>query len=125
MGRRRERHHHSTSDRIGFFPRNANDNHGRFGAGRHHSRHNCPQLAARRLQDFPDVAAGMMITRILVACVLAGVGSLPAFGECFDEAVAARERIWTAGPFRFDSTRWDRNGRTRTCGEIDPGSAQR
>jgi hypothetical protein len=67
----------------------------------------------------------MMITRILVACVLAGVGSLPAFGECFDEAVAARERIWTAGPFRFDSTRWDRNGRTRTCGEIDPGRAQR
>lgn len=58
---------------------------------------------------------------VLVACICGG----PAVSYCEDEAHAARARAWTSGPFHFEVTRWSKGSRTRSCGEIVPGIAQR
>jgi hypothetical protein len=73
----------------------------------------------------PGEAFGMAMSRVLLAAVLACLCGVPALADCADEANLARERTWTSGPFGFESTRWGKNFRLRTCGEIDPGNAQR
>lgn len=66
-----------------------------------------------------------MKLRRLVIALIACVWSVPAASRCEDEAQAARTRVWNSGPFHFEMTRWSRDVRTRICGEIVPGIAQR
>ncbi len=63
--------------------------------------------------------------RRLVIALVACVWGVPAASRCEDEADAARSRAWNSGPFHFETTRWSKDFRTRICGEIIPGIAQR
>jgi hypothetical protein len=62
--------------------------------------------------------------RRLVVALIAGVWAVPASSQCEDEARAARARVWNSAPFHFEITRWSKDVRTRTCGDIVPAVAQ-
>ena len=66
-----------------------------------------------------------MKLRRLVIALIACVWGVPAASHCEDEAHAARARVWNSGPFHFEITRWSKDVRTKICGEIVPGIAQR
>lgn len=66
-----------------------------------------------------------MKLRRLVIALIACVWPLPAASHCEDEAQTARARVWNSGPFHFEITRWSKDARTKICGEIVPGVAQR
>lgn len=63
--------------------------------------------------------------RRIVIALIACAWSVPAVSHCEDEARAARARVWDSGPFHFEMTRWSQDVRTKTCGVIVPGVAQR
>src|SRR5262245_2633468 len=72
----------------------------------------------------PAKDRGTKLRRFVIA-LIACVWSVPAASHCEDEAQAARARVWTSGPFHFEATRWSQDVRTKICGEIVPGIAQR
>ena len=63
--------------------------------------------------------------RRFVLALLACLWGVPAASYCEDEVHAARARAWNSGPFHFETTRWSKDLRARTCGEIVPNVAQR
>jgi hypothetical protein len=69
--------------------------------------------------------SGRRNLRRLVVALVACLWAVPAASQCDDEANAARARAWNSGPFRFEITRWSKDFRTRACGAILPGIAQR
>jgi hypothetical protein len=66
--------------------------------------------------------SGVKLRRLVIA-LIACVWGVPAASHCEDEAHAARARVWNSGPFHFEIARKD--VRTKICGEIVPGVAQR
>jgi hypothetical protein len=72
----------------------------------------------------PAKDRGEKLRRLIIALIACAWG-VPAASHCDDEAQAARTRIWDSGPFHFEMTRWSNDVRTKVCGEIVPGVAQR
>src|SRR5437763_15325369 len=67
----------------------------------------------RAHRDICADCLGDTLRRLLLA-TLFGLWIAPACGDCLEEAHAARERVWTSGPFHFETSRWSDDLRCRS-----------